>query len=690
MATAFSHRTDDHELKIDSTTQPLQLIRDDSGKAMYHITDDIPEYATRLIFEQTNWIGGHGQYDFDEDKDDSFLEGQSTDTTQDGKIILGPLIVEVKEDDDTDLDSAPALFQWYNAVSEWLCATGSKIYRYVQIDTAIDTDEALDTSETGVDCDADASSAIPVGSVIHVDSEEMYVTATGTTLTVIRAFHGTIAATHNTNTNIFISKWKAATTAVAGVTDMFEFENTMYAAVGSSILYYYSADGDTWTQTDLSDGYTDKLLVSPNSAATADVMWKSKLANELTNTTDGRTVATGGVQWSTPAYIGDVSNDITGIFLVGDRLMIGKEDNLFHYDSDGGLHPLMSDLKHNRSSDNFKYHVDWQTGTYFSLGFGLGEITSYDAFEPMGPLTKIDDIGKKGTVVGLASDKDWIYAAMDEGTNIHIYKGREVRSRGTTATSGTLRWEWCPIVFIGTNACTTMKVCQHSTADRRLWFGYGTNTAYVVLSPNPLADSTYLYAANGWARMPYFQGTNQYWDKMWQSVVTETAGCSSGIQVTPRYRKDTDSSSTALTAAVTTNGTVKTNLTTALAANKISFEAYLETNDSATTPQLLFFQARGVEKPEIVRIYEVTYNAFGRPAIAAETIRDFLRTGRTSTALIKFADLRYGQTTETGTNYQWVIFEPGYPIEVEIEHQDGRKPEQGIQVKMREVSFTIS
>ena len=178
-------------------------------------------------------------------------------------------------------------------------------------------------------------------------------------------------------------------------------------------------------------------------------------------------------------------------------------------------------------------------------------------------------------------------------------------------------------------------------------------------------------------------------DKLWQSVVTETAGCSATIKITPKYRKDTDAASTALSAAITTNGTVKTNLTTALSCNKISFEVYLETNNGTTSPQLLFFQARGIEKPEKIRIHEATYKAVSKPSITTTTVRNFLRDGRNSTSLIKFADLRYGQST-AGTDYQWVIIEPGYPKEVEITHEKGRQPELGIQVRMREVSYTIS
>ena len=604
----------DHELLIGSTTRALELVRDDSGRALYQVVEDIPLYKQALTFGQSNWLGGHGRYDFNENEPDLYLEGQSIDTTQPGKVILGPLIYEVKEADDTDLDSAPVCFVWFNASSEWLCATSGKIYRY-------------NVGGSG--------------------------------------------------------KWTAATTIVAGVLGLCEHNGVMYASVGAATKYYYSTDGITWTQTDLTDGYSCQMLSAPNADGTANVLWKFKTPNEISSTTDGKTVAAGGVQWSSPAYIGDTSNNITSIFLINDKLMIGRTDELYWYDSNGGVHPQMGDLTHNKSANNFKYIVQWQASTYFSLVDGLGEITSYDAFDPMGPLTKIDDIGKKGSAVGLASDKDWLYVVMDEGTDSHIYKGREIGSRGG------LRWEWCPFVFLSTAACATARVCAHSVTDRRLWFGYGNNTGYIKLSDNPLADSSYRFAPSGWLRMSYYLGTEQYWDKLWQSVVTETAGCSATIKITPKYRKDTDASSTALSAAITTNGTVKTNLTTALSCNKISFEVYLETNNGTTSPQLLFFQARGIEKPEKIRIHEATYKAVSKPSITTTTVRNFLRDGRNSTSLIKFADLRYGQST-AGTDYQWVIIEPGYPKEVEITHEKGRQPELGIQVRMREVSYTIS
>lgn len=609
----MSTHTHDHEIKIGSTTKRLDLIEDENNRALYQVIEEIPQYQNPLLFTQDDWIGGHGQYDFRQR--DMYFEGQSIDTTQDGRIILGPLIYEVKEDDDSDLDSAPVDFLWYSNTSEWLCATSGKIYRY-------------DVGDSG--------------------------------------------------------KWTAATTTVANVTQLAQYDGVAYACIGSSTRWYYSTDGDTWTQTDLTDGYAEKIFSAPNPAGTQNVMWKFKTPNELSNTTDGRTVAGGGVQLTSAAYIGDTSNDITNVFQVSDNLLIGKEDNLFHYDSDGGVHPQMDDLKHNRSAQNFKYTVQWQTASYFSLSTGMGEITTRESYRPVGPLTEAEDIEKKGDVVGLASDKHWVYAAIDEGTNTIIYKGREVW------VGEGLRWEWCPWVFLSTNACAVAKVCQHSSTDRRLWFGYGSNTGYVILTDNPTADSAARFAASGWIRMSYIYGTNPYWDKLWQSIVTQTKSCTANLTVTPKYRKDVETSATSLTAAITTNGTVKTNLTSALSCNRIQFELHLATNDSTSTPEVLSFEVRGVEKPETVRIHDCTYALGDTPSKRAETIRTFLRGGRTSTSLIRFADLRYGDSVADSGGYVWVVMQPGSPQEVEILHERGRAPELGLRVKMQEVSFTIT
>ncbi len=71
-------------------------------------------------------------------------------------------------------------------------------------DSGIDTDEALDDSETGVDCDADVTGSIAVGDIIRIDNELMLVSAIGTSLTVVRGYNNTTAAAHSTDADIYL------------------------------------------------------------------------------------------------------------------------------------------------------------------------------------------------------------------------------------------------------------------------------------------------------------------------------------------------------------------------------------------------------------------------------------------------------------------------------------------------------
>ena len=608
------HGDFDHELKIGSDTQQFRLARGENGAVMYNIQNIVPNYRNPLLFTQSDWRGGHGSYE--RRTPNVFFEGQSIDTTQEGRVFLGPLINTVGEIGDSgNLDSAVVQFVWFEAASKWLCASANKIYLYT----------------TG---------------------------------------------------------WTAATTAVAGVTHMAEFKGIMYAAIGTSTRYYYSSDGDTWIQTDLTDGYAERFLVTPNPDGTAENLWKFKQPNELSRTTDGRTVAAGGVQWESPTFVGDTSHNITNIFLQNNKLMVGREDNLFQVDSNGGVHPFRDDLKVSQSTNNYKYVAEWQTSVYHTEARGMAEITAYNAYDVMGPLLGIDDIGKVGDIVGIAGDKDWLYVAVDEGTNTIIYKGVERLNQ-----QGKLGWHWCPWVFLGANACATIAVAQHSTTDLRLWFGYGTSTAYVILSDNPTSDSAARFATSGFLRMSYDYGTDANWDKLWQSIVMESVGLASGETLQIKFRDDTDSSATeavAIATIGTANGVKEYVIKAEINNKRIQWEIHFASNTSTATPEVRYFQAKGVEKPTTVRIHEATYLIDDSPSEDAEVLRDLLRTGRTSTSLIRFANLNFEEKASgtAGTDYVNCVMEPGFPQEVELVHLDGRDPEQAIKIQIREVNFS--
>ena len=753
--------TNDHELKIGSTTRGLKLIKDDKGVALYNVLEDIPRYQNPMEFVQDNWLGGHGQHTFEQP--DMYFEGQSIDTTQDGRVILGANInraigerkalvdgavaddgtvttdetseaQESTANDMTLLPATPAVNDAYYFGSDeefnklWLnvgtagAGTWTITWEYyngswIALTSVVDattgftvvglktvsfsgpgdwatTDVSGVTGKYWIRGRVSAYTSIttqPKGTQAWVeepakdelDANPVDIVWFNTTST---PFVATATKVYEVLITGNLGFWERKDFTGKTITKLHVHDGVLYVAIGSSNKWYYSTDGYVFTQTDLANTEANGFLTAPNQAGTASVLWSFKQPNEVYYTTNGKTAGAGGVALSTAAYVGDTSANITNLFLVNDNLMVGRADGLFHYDQDGGIHPLMPELRKNQSTLNFKYITEFQGAVYFSLVDGLGEISGYNTFELVGPLEGVGNIGKSGSMVGLTSDSEFLFVAIDEGTNTHLYKGKEI-TRG-----GGLRWEWCPWAFFSTVTCALIRTIQHSTTNRRVYVGYDNDIGYVSLGKNPTAFGL-VYPQTGWIRMSYSYGTNPYWDKLFQSVVTETFNCTANRHVTPKYRKDTDTTATSLTAAIVTNGVVETSVTStfaALSCKRIQFELHLLTDSSASTPEVSFFKVKGIEKPTTVRIHEAVYAIGSEPSKLASTIRTFLRGGRTSTSLIRFADLRWGETTggTAGTDFVYCIMEPGYPQELEIKHTRSDEPELAIKVRLREVNYS--
>ena len=125
--------------------------------------------------------------------------------TEDSKEIDISEIKDLLWIDAIEFKTGKTIRQWRN----WAAHYGDEISMAIDFwpadeDSGIDTDEALDSGEEAIDCDADATTAIPVGTIIRIESELYYVTATGTTLTVESAYGRSSNAAHATNKDIMI------------------------------------------------------------------------------------------------------------------------------------------------------------------------------------------------------------------------------------------------------------------------------------------------------------------------------------------------------------------------------------------------------------------------------------------------------------------------------------------------------
>ena len=121
------HGDFDHELKIGSTTERFRLIRGDEG-VMYNIRNIIPQYRDPLTYTQADWIDGHGN--FVRRSPSAYFEGQSIDTTQEGKVFLGPLLQHQGDDQGSNasIGAAPTHYCWFPAIGKLLCATATSTW----------------------------------------------------------------------------------------------------------------------------------------------------------------------------------------------------------------------------------------------------------------------------------------------------------------------------------------------------------------------------------------------------------------------------------------------------------------------------------------------------------------------------------------------------------------------------------
>jgi hypothetical protein len=80
----------DHEIQAGTTVTKLKLLKDSNGQPMYNVAEIVPDHQQLLEVGQKDWTGGHGQYEYENPT--MYFDGQSIDTTQENRVLLGPQI----------------------------------------------------------------------------------------------------------------------------------------------------------------------------------------------------------------------------------------------------------------------------------------------------------------------------------------------------------------------------------------------------------------------------------------------------------------------------------------------------------------------------------------------------------------------------------------------------------------------
>mgnify|MGYP001576099860 CR=1 FL=1 len=469
-------------------------------------------------------------------------------------------------------------------------------------------------------------------------------------------------------------------TATDTIECMNQYDGYLYVGLTTG-KYYYSADGASWTQCTLANAIAHLLCVAPPYSGTKDMLVLAKRPNEVRTSISPLNAGTGWID--PPYYIGDTTSDITSLFVLNGTLFIGKTDGLYALPVDGRPVALTPEFKEKRDSNNFKYNTNWQGIFYGGVSGDILEIvgTSSQVYsiDYVGPLELSPELALVGSAKGITRDDKNLYAVFLIGSNYIIYTGRQRRD-----VDYGLRWEWVPLVNLGTNACGAIRVMQRTGANPKLWFAYGTNVANCILSlsPNhPLGDSNYRFCAQGYLITTYFDANYDTWQKILYQFWTVAQNYYTTHQyIKVYYEKDTDTSWTVLFNTILGNGVWYTDLA-AIACKKIRLKIELNTDDSSKTPILTEYIYRGILQPEITRTLDFTIVLGQSDSRKVSTDLTFLETGRTAIAPITLKDLRFGTT-------RYITFLPGSPMEIEFIDEVSKQPSYRARILAQQSNWT--
>jgi hypothetical protein len=445
--------------------------------------------------------------------------------------------------------------------------------------------------------------------------------------------------------------------------------------------YWYSTTGESgaWTQCTLNFAVAHCFCVAPPFSGTKDIFVLATRPNIVRTSLSPLNAGTGWVD--PPYYIGDENSDITSVFVLNGTLFIGKEDGLYSLGTDGRPVALMPEFKQKRDTTNFKFWTHWQSVFYGSLAGDIVEIIggsgSLFSVDYMGPLERSPELAMIGSVKGLAADDKNVYALLLVSSEYIIYTGRERHD-----DKFGLRWEWVPYISLSTNACSAIKVMQRDGENPKLWFGYGTDMANIVLSrsPNyPLGDSNYRFCPQGYLSTSYFDANYDIWSKIFYQfwVITDSV-VADHQYVRVFYQKDTDADWTLLT-IINGNGIQAFDLE-AISCNKVQLKVELNSDDDTKTPVIRMFILRGVLRPEITRSLDFVVVLEQSDTRKVSTDLEFLLTGRAA-KIVTLKDLRFGTT-------RYITFLSNSPMEVEDIDEASKQPSYKARILAQELNWS--
>lgn len=473
----------------------------------------------------------------------------------------------------------------------------------------------------------------------------------GTTLTL---FWGPAAsgATHQTHPGTFNNvQLVVHGTNLLIVTDRYSGGNSRY--------YYTNGTADPTAVDTATTGANITMFTL------GEVVWRAHSTNQITSSA----TPTSAASWLTPSYTIGAGATITNLFgLTGLIFVTTRDGDIIAVNAADGTETALDDrLKTRRSAT--AYTIKSNTGTDVWLSDGSKDVLQvvaldFETFDvrPSGPFHHSNDkpftaTDTEGLVKALAQDSEFVYVAVLRGSHVYVYKGAELL-RGVFA--------WTPLIKITsatTNAMAVLKMSGDTQA--KLYVNNGTSIlAYQV------RDWT-AYNTEAVITTPYFSATDESLAKLHtrlKGFIDQTGA--SGI--TAFYRKDTETSFTAIGGSQVTPGQFKVNPTAVLTNFRIQLQFAVTASDAVSPLHLRSFGLEGITKPELRRVWDFTVIADNKADA------DFCYSLRTNTTSLITVSDRF-DITRSG------FLVTGFPLEQELTDEITRRAVRAYRLVIQEV-----
>ena len=285
----------------------------------------------------------------------------------------------------------------------------------------------------------------------------------------------------------------------ANITDLEPFiDDKLYIPINSAVGYDMNAsEGFTaWGE----GVNTFKFMQAVHSAT--PTMWGSVSNHEIRSTD----TPANALSWSGTTNVDSSFNKITDFITKSGALYIMKEDKPYYLDSSGAVQDdLAEELERLKRSTSGKNVHLWKKKIYIPCGEqGLLETdgTTNRFINPASYASNLSSF--VGRVMAVASDEEYLFVSVEDGTQVQILAGRDETIDGSTS------WVWHPIAELTLAGVETMFVS--TVYQKRLYIASTDSSDSLFYIPLPTGygditnDSNRSFKSNVSMETPWLHG----------------------------------------------------------------------------------------------------------------------------------------------------------------------------------------